>query len=356
MPAILTESRAETAKVLLERLLDESQEGSSIFRGQGFVGWDLVPSAWRPNSLQALRSRIDEKLGSMWSLELPGDTQLDHATLTEKYIGNSGPDSMIRLRDLVVGLTAERQIVREFCEGCDRVALAVPGFDDNRSLSPIVDVSVLSGADISAAGSKALTPAFPTTVTYAFAQHMGLPTRLLDFSDSPFKAAYFAATSAYQKPPVKLRGHDFVVWVAKPPRLDSDLALAAALMGSDVRQFRVLRSQISYLHAQDGLFIDCNASSNRFYLDNGRWPSMADVMHGWTLEKIRVPTEQAAETLQRLERMGVSNITMRPSYEGVASAIVRQHLPKPQGSGFSMMMFVGDEVVSPAVQDTSRGT
>jgi hypothetical protein len=149
----------------------------------------------------------------------------------------------------------------------------------------------------------------------AMAQHHGLPTRLLDWSFSPYVAAYFAFSWFLFEKPDDRKGN-VAIWI-----LNRDEVEKKAPEGQ-LQIVSVQDHENSRLGNQFGLFtfLKTNESSLEAYLTS---PAV-DLGHA--LVKLEIPRSQCKHALQDLILMGIHHGTIFPGREGIAQTIKLRNL------------------------------
>ena len=179
--------------------------------------------------------------------------------------------------------TLAKELIREFYEECERYSAWRYGIEDPRVL--------------------------------AMAQHHGLPTRLLDWSFSPYVAAYFAFSWFMFEKAMEQTGN-VAIWVLNRVELQTK-APEGQLQIISVQDF-----ENSRLGSQFGLFtyLKTNESSLEDYLTS----EAVDLAHA--LVKLELPRVSAREALQDLILMGIHHGTIFPGREGIAQTIKLRNL------------------------------
>ena len=150
--------------------------------------------------------------------------------------------------------------------------------------------------------------AFETTLP----QHHGLPTRVLDWSSNPRKAAFFAANGRDYN---TLKVQEMAVYAIKEIKTCGPILI----------ENNHARHKHKFLHAQDGLFT--KLYGDIYFLNHGKWPSVEN-LHQETkgefleIKKFILPVEYKQSVLTNLERCGISRPTLMPHYNSVAEHII----------------------------------
>jgi hypothetical protein len=166
----------------------------------------------------------------------------------------------------------------------------------------------------------------------ALAQHHGLPTRLLDWSLSPYIAAYFAAIDAIKKGD----SHAIAVWAVPAVKVFYGPGLHASCKNKGIHLYYVTapRAANPNLHAQDGLFTLCvpdgeflNGQVDRRPLDellsqpDGQLCPYSPLFFHFV-----VPSTEARQVLWYLNKNGVNAARLFPGFDGAARAVEEQLL------------------------------
>ena len=274
-----------TAKQLVDALNPlsswrEQQYATSedmFFRGQFQAHWDLVPSALRPESFLFK--------GSDWT--------------------NPPLESVQQIK-------AEAKILWLFLSLCDDAGLALP--EDGQNLRR-------SLLEFTEQGGKTSNWPPPELLSFmAFAQHSGIPTRLLDFTTDSYVASYFAAKKALDSDDFESAG-TLSIWCI-PSRLISD----QFYWGEGSPLVKERRVQIvtaptymnQNLRAQKGLFLydqKPEQNTNQMNLLDAFPPDSNPPI------KLTLPHSEADELLFLLRRLGYHTASLFPSPEQIVQGI-----------------------------------
>jgi hypothetical protein len=294
-----------------------------VFRGQADARWPLQPSALRKD-----------------------------AWLTLQHLSSVSPKN----GDLLDQISTELGAVAAFAREADRQGLQVPGydslvtFDDNRLYERLRS---LLHDDL----GKALEfPPVEWESMFGMAQHYGIPTRLLDWSESSFVAAYFAALEASRQLYFnsRLGQRWLIVWGLNVNLLDP---LEPSNCWGKLRVVRAPWATNPNLRAQRGLFtvhrhvyklgkgarmsmwerVIASSDTDLRIIPIPRPRSLDDVVEGlWevapeylretyldkpVMRSLCLRWSQAPELLEILSRMGFSSSTLFPGYEGATRSL-----------------------------------
>lgn len=274
-----------------KNLFDVSERLTSgyLFRGQARKDWPLIPSAHRTSEM--LKNYTPQ----------PPCQETPAQTNRREYLAQH--------------IHAELRAVQLFLESADKVGINTPLDYNSLALHQKMFDDLRSDQELEL-DSEFPSPPFLTSM--AMAQHYGVPTRLLDWTESPLIAAYFAAEQASARTGSDRERSEFSI-----------ICLGTQLLRkvSSLKYVSAPRASNPFLRAQRGAFTLIK-NANQYFLDNGRWPSIEDVVSNerdlgtlYTrppLIRFSLPTDEADNLLRLLYRLDVSKLTVMPSFENAA--------------------------------------
>lgn len=203
----------------------------------------------------------------------------------------------------------EVTVLRQFLLGCDRSGLVVPGYTEQ------IKEKITSAPGTYRSGHDHWPPRELYEILAA-AQHYGVPTRLLDWTERSFVACYFAASGANFE--VGSYEDRIAIW-----GLDTSNC-------KDWKSVSIIRTpggSSKNQAAQSGLFTTHKVTD--IGLDGFYQPEALEELDeiygsdgkGITLLKMTLPVTQAPKLLKLCSKLGVDASTLFPGYQGVAKHV-----------------------------------
>ena len=252
-----------------------------IYRGQGSSNWELIPSVLRYTDRNQLM----------------------------RFFKNKATADMQIFNELIV--------LKTFVNYCDNLGIKVPN-DSIKFREKTLDIHSIDKY----MKNPSLWPNEELFELMAMAQHHGVPTRLLDWTEMPYIAVYFAVSSALKrcielledkKKKENIEDEKLAIWV---------LNIKRKPLYPFLKIIRVPRSTSSHLSSQRGLFTVHPHNGNRggdFTVNN--LENEFSTLPNTPLLKVTLPIKEAINLYDLCKKINIDATTVYPNTQGIEVAI-----------------------------------
>ena len=243
-----------------------------IYRGQENAKWQLIPSI--------LRDETRNKFGKYWSKKLFEDQ-----------------------------IHLELFLLRRYVEYCDDIGIRIPN-DSLKFRSKNLEISKQDRYYLNL--KKWPNPKLLELM--AFAQHHGIPTRLLDWTKNPYAAVYFCASSALSNVREPKEDQMLAIWV---------LNIEMIHLYPKVKVIHPPGSISHHLAAQSGLFtVQFHEGSRGKPFDIADLETDFSLLPINPLTKLTIPVAESIRLLELCAKIGLSAARMFPGADGAGRAVM----------------------------------